>query len=97
MNEENIFNLLSVYPSEEPDEWDKEMIAKIISSEPSERITLEEFDAKIRERRAKEYSGKLNIRIPKMLHQDLADEAKMQGVSLNHYISHILTARARPY
>lgn len=97
MNEENVFDLLLAYPSEEPDEWDKEMIAKIIPSEPSERITLEEFDAKIRERRTKEYSGKLNIRIPKMLHQDLADEAKMQGVSLNHYISHILTARAHPY
>lgn len=96
MNEENIFDLLKSYPSEEADEWDKEMIARITPSEPSERVTMEEFDAKIRERRAKEYSGKLNIRIPKMLHQDLADEAKMQGVSLNHYISHVLTARVRP-
>lgn|SRR5574344_798956 len=33
-----------------------------------------------------EYSGKLNIRIPRELHQKLAVSAKMQNVSLNQYI-----------
>lgn len=97
MNEENMIDLLAAYPSGEPDEWDKEMIARITPSEPSERITMKEFDDEIHERRAKEFSGKLNIRIPKMLHQDLSDEAKMQGVSLNHYISHVLSSRVRPH
>ncbi len=32
------------------------------------------------------YSGKLNIRIPRSLHQKLSQEAKADGVSLNQYI-----------
>lgn len=57
MSEENMVDLLAAYPSEVPNEWDKEMIARITPSEPSERITMEEFDSEIRERRAKEFTG----------------------------------------
>lgn len=32
MNEENMIDLLAAYPSGEPDEWDKEMIARITPS-----------------------------------------------------------------
>ena len=32
------------------------------------------------------YSGKLNIHIPRSLHQKLSQEAKADGVSLNQYI-----------
>lgn len=44
-------------------------------------ITLEEFQRSI-----DNYSGKLNIRIPRSLHQRLTLEAKADGVSLNQYI-----------
>lgn len=44
-------------------------------------ITLEEFQRSI-----DSYSGKLNIRIPRSLHQRLTLEAKADGVSLNQYI-----------
>ena len=44
-------------------------------------VTLEEF-----QRGIEDYSGRLNIRIPKSLHQKLSQEAKNDGVSLNQYI-----------
>jgi len=37
-----------------------------------------------------EYSGKFVLRIPKVLHRSLAHGARKQGVSLNHYASHLL-------
>jgi len=44
-------------------------------------VSLEEFQRSIGD-----YSGRLNIRIPKSLHQRLSQEAKADGVSLNQYI-----------
>lgn len=44
-------------------------------------VTLEEFQRSIGD-----YSGRLNIRIPKSLHQRLSQDAKKDGVSLNQYI-----------
>ncbi|ACV64570.1 protein of unknown function UPF0150 [Desulfofarcimen acetoxidans DSM 771] len=38
-----------------------------------------------------EYSGKLNIRIPKTLHRLLAEKAKDEKVSLNQYIMYQLS------
>lgn len=40
-----------------------------------------------------DFSGKFVLRIPKVLHRSLAHEAKEQGVSLNHYASHLLSQR----
>ncbi len=37
------------------------------------------------------YSGKLNIRIPKSLHRNLAEQAKDEKVSLNQYIVYQLS------
>lgn len=34
---------------------------------------------------AEQYSGKFVVRVPKTLHQSLADEAAREGVSLNQY------------
>jgi antitoxin HicB len=39
-----------------------------------------------------EYSGKLNIRIPKSLHRTLVEKAKEEKVSLNQYISYQLSS-----
>ena len=38
-----------------------------------------------------EYSGKFNLRIPKSLHRKLAKSASADGVSLNHYITALLS------
>ncbi|MDD3270472.1 MAG: type II toxin-antitoxin system HicB family antitoxin [Syntrophomonadaceae bacterium] len=39
------------------------------------------------------YSGKLNIRIPKSLHKSLAERAKQEKVSLNQFILHKLSVK----
>lgn len=40
-----------------------------------------------------DFSGRFVLRIPKLLHRSLAYEARKQGVSLNHYASHLLSQR----
>ncbi len=40
-----------------------------------------------------DFSGKFVLRIPKQLHRSLAYQAQKQGVSLNHYASHLLSQR----
>mgnify|MGYP001389463968 CR=1 FL=1 len=40
-----------------------------------------------------QHSGQLRIRIPKSLHSSLSQEAKKEGISLNSYISHLLSER----
>lgn len=53
-----------------------------------------EADADIPEPTDEEdYSGRFVLRIPKVLHRSLAHEARVQGVSLNHYASHLLSQR----
>jgi antitoxin HicB len=42
-----------------------------------------------------EYSGKLLLRMPKSLHRDLAQQAEAEAVSLNQYISSLLSRSAR--
>jgi antitoxin HicB len=37
-----------------------------------------------------EYSGKFNVRLTRTLHRSLAEAAKKNGVSLNHYVSDLL-------
>jgi antitoxin HicB len=38
-----------------------------------------------------EYSGKLLLRMPKSLHRDLVQQAEVEGVSLNQYITSLLS------
>lgn len=40
-----------------------------------------------------DFSGKFVLRIPRSLHKSLDFEASSQGVSLNHYVSHLLSER----
>ena len=40
-----------------------------------------------------DFSGKFVLRVPRSLHQALDREARQQGVSLNMYISHLLSER----
>ena len=38
-----------------------------------------------------DYSGSFRIRMPKSLHQSLADEAKKEGISMNQYCIYLLS------
>lgn len=70
---------LANIPEVEPDEMDRAMLAQA-EADDGPAIPLEEVKS------AYEFSGRLNIRIPKSLHCQLSQEAKRDGVSLNQYI-----------
>lgn len=93
--EKNIFELLAGYPAEKPDEIDLEMLENIDQDPESDTMLFSEYKESVIRRRETEYSGKVNLRIPKSLHGDLSHEAKRQGVSLNQYISYVLASRPR--
>ncbi|WP_406797928.1 MULTISPECIES: toxin-antitoxin system HicB family antitoxin [Brevibacillus] len=38
-----------------------------------------------------DYSGKINLRVPKSLHRQLAIEAELENVSLNQYMLYKLS------
>ena len=42
---------------------------------------------------AHDYSGKFLVRMPKSLHFRLAMQAKREGVSLNQYVTSLLSSR----
>ncbi len=49
-------------------------------------------------RNTEDYSGKFFVRVPRSLHRDLSKNAKDEGVSLNQYVSYLLsTAFERSY
>lgn len=60
---------------------EEQSLAEAEAMDDGTAVTLDEF-----QRRISDYSGKLNIRIPRSLHQRLTLEAKADGVSLNQYI-----------
>lgn len=47
---------------------------------------LEKMERRNRILEGREYSGKVNLRMPKSLHRDLARRAEREGVSLNQVI-----------
>lgn len=81
MNPAEFAAKLNSLPVEEPDEIDQAMLAEAEAVNDGATVTLEEFQRSIGD-----YSGRLNIRIPKSLHQRLSQEARRDGVSLNQYI-----------
>lgn len=68
-----------------PDELDQSMIREASAVNDGTATPLEEVKS------ALDFSGKLNIRIPKSLHKRLSLEAKEDGVSLNQYIVYKLS------
>ena len=67
---------LAAIPEEDPDAVDLEMMAEAKRENDGTTISLEDAKERL------EYSGKLNIRIPKSLHSRLVEEAK--AVSYTH-------------
>lgn len=79
MKEELRAKLASI-PEVEPDGMDRAMLEQAGTDDNGPAISLEEVKS------VYDFSGKLNIRIPKSLHCQLSREAKRDGVSLNQYI-----------
>lgn len=50
-------------------------------------IALEDGDPVPEPRDMDDYSGKFVVRVPRSLHRDLVEEAKLEGVSLNQYLN----------
>lgn len=80
MNQEELLAKLADIPEEAPDKLDLFMISDAARRNDGQTVTFEEA------RELAEYSGKLNIRIPKSLHRQLSLDAQRDGVSLNQYI-----------
>lgn len=53
---------------------------------------LEDGDVLPEPRREKEFSGKFSVRLPKSLHRDLVRQAEREGVSLNQYVTAVLSS-----
>ncbi len=66
-----------------PDKLELEAVADfrkaLAENDENQLATFEEHEAR-------ELSGKLVIRIPKILHRELKDQAESNGVSLNQFI-----------
>jgi hypothetical protein len=84
ISKEEFLKRVEATPTAKPDKWDLKMIADAdAANDTGEGITLEEMD---RIRAAREYSGKISLRLPKTLHRDLSQAAKREGISLNQFI-----------
>lgn len=80
LSREEIERRFAEINADEPEEPTAEDLAAIkAAKEDTDTISLTEYKAQ------KEYSGKLLLRIPKELHQQLAVNAKANGVSINQY------------
>ena len=74
------------------EELTSEQAAALASAEEIDdgsEVSLDEY-----RREAYDYSGKINIHVPKSLHKKLLAAAKNEGVSLNMYIMYKLTRAA---
>jgi predicted RNase H-like HicB family nuclease len=58
------------------------------------RVTLEQGLPVPKPSKARDYSGRILVRLPASLHATLADRARINGASLNQYIVHLLSASA---
>lgn len=70
---------LSAIPEVDPDKIDKAMIQATQDDADTDLMDLNDFKTLM------DYSGKISLRIPRSLHKELADAAKVEGVSLNQY------------
>lgn len=70
---------LAAIPEIEPDEIDIAMIKAVEAEGDTSLADLEEFKSMM------EYNGKISLRIPRSLHKELVEAAKVEGVSLNQY------------
>lgn len=79
LKEEKIMARVAAVSEEEPMDEEKHLIKEIESNADTETFSLDEVKA------ACEYSGKISLRVPKSLHKELVEQARIEGVSLNQY------------
>jgi len=71
-------------PVVEPDAEDLAAIKRIEqANDTSDGVTIGDIESL---RAEQEYTGKISLRVPKMLHKELSQDAKKNGVSLNQFI-----------
>ena len=73
----------------EPEELTAEEATSLAEAEAMDDGTAVEYKEYLKS--LEDYSGKLVIRIPRSLHKELKDEAKIEGVSLNQYMLYKLS------
>ena len=78
MDKKEFERKLGMLPQEEPDETDRIML-EAAKEHNGEEMKLEDFKSLM------EYSGNISLRVPRSLHKELAEAAKVEGVSLNQY------------
>lgn len=78
MDKKEFEKRLGALPQEEPDEIDN-MMMKAAEESRGGDMNLEDFKSLM------EYSGNISLRVPRSLHKELAEAAKVEGVSLNQY------------
>ncbi|NLB61234.1 MAG: toxin-antitoxin system HicB family antitoxin [Clostridiales bacterium] len=64
----------------EPDSIDKAMLQEADEVNDGTTVDYDDFIAGI-----EAYSGKFLVRMPRSLHKELSENAKLEGVSLNQY------------
>lgn len=75
-------NRFAAICAREPASLDSEELASLAAAEAMDdgtTVSLSDY------KKAKEYNGKILLRIPKELHAELAKSAEANGVSLNQY------------
>lgn len=85
MLKEELLAKLANFKEVAPDEIDISNIKRARAVDDGTLVPLDAVKA------ALDFSGRLNIRIPKSLHMKLSSEAKNDGVSLNQYIIYKLS------
>lgn len=70
----------------------EEVIQNVIDAKKAWLEAELEVDAIIPEpEKLKEYSGQFKLRLPKSLHKQLAEQSKVEGVSMNQYCVYLLS------
>ncbi|MPM31593.1 hypothetical protein SDC9_78149 [bioreactor metagenome] len=85
MQKEELLAKLAGFKEVAPDEIDISNIKEARATDDGMLMPLDDVKS------ALDFSGRLNIRIPKSLHMKLSSEAKNDGVSLNQYIIYKLS------
>lgn len=81
MNRNDFEKKLAALPVQEPDAFDRRMLAAADASDDGSAVPLDSVLEDL-----EEYSGRFVLRIPRSLHRSLKKAADTEGVSLNQYI-----------
>ncbi|GHU77131.1 hypothetical protein AGMMS49992_24140 [Clostridia bacterium] len=81
MNNEALERIKAAPTAEPEDDWERQAIANAAVIDPADSVTLDEALTHITRP-----NGRVLLRIPRSLHQKLAEQAREEGVSMNQYL-----------